>query len=234
MATLYVVATPIGNLEDITLRALNILKSVDIIACEDTRHTQKLLNKYEIHKRLIATHAHNEKESANGIVGLLEEGNNIAFVSDAGTPAISDPGARLVSRVRAEGFDVVAIPGASAIITLISIAGFVGKSFAFEGFLPVKKGKRVKRLSQLIQRDEAFVIYESPFRVLKTLKEIAEIDSNRIVVVARELTKAHEEVLRDTIENIVNDFENRQSIKGEFAICVCPTKANEELLEKND
>jgi len=215
MATLYVVATPIGNLEDITLRALNILKSVDIIACEDTRHTQKLLNKYEIHKRLIATHSHNEKASANGIVGLLEEGNNIAFVSDAGTPAISDPGARLVSRVRKEGFDV-------------------GKTFTFEGFLPIKKGKRVKRLNQLIERDEAFVIYESPYRVLKTLKEIAEIDDNRIVVVARELTKAHEEVLRASILDIVNDFENRQSIKGEFAICVCPTKATEELLEDND
>lgn len=234
MATLYIVATPIGNLEDITLRALNVLKSVDIIACEDTRHTQKLLNKYEIHKRLIATHAHNEKSSASGIVGLLEEGNNIAFVSDAGTPAISDPGARLVSKVRSAGFDVVAIPGASAIITLISIAGFVGKTFTFEGFLPIKKGKRVKRLTTLIERDEAFVIYESPFRALKTLKEISEIDENRIVVVARELTKAHEEVLRDNVIEIINDFESRPSIKGEFAICVCPTKANEELVGNND
>ncbi|MGD1823395.1 MAG: 16S rRNA (cytidine(1402)-2'-O)-methyltransferase [Pleomorphochaeta sp.] len=234
MATLYIVATPIGNLEDITLRALNILKSVDIIACEDTRHTQKLLNKYEIRKRLIATHAHNEKESANGIVSLLDQGNDIAFVSDAGTPAISDPGARLVSKVRQEGYDVVAIPGASAIITLISISGYVGKTFTFEGFLPIKKGKRNTRLTQLIERDEAFVIYESPYRVLKTLKEIASIDETRVVVVARELTKAHEEVLRNNIVEIINDFESRAAIKGEFAICVCPSKASEEFLEKND
>ncbi len=234
MATLYIVATPIGNLEDITLRALNILKSVDIIACEDTRHTQKLLNKYEIHKRLIATHAHNEKASANGIVSLLEQGNDIAFVSDAGTPAISDPGSRLVSKVREEGYDIIAIPGASAIITLISIAGYVGKTFSFEGFLPIKKGKRTTRLKTLIERDEAFVIYESPYRVLKTLKEISEIEEDRVVVVARELTKSHEEVIRGFVDEIVENFEKRPSIKGEFAICVCPKKAKEELKDNND
>jgi 16S rRNA (cytidine1402-2'-O)-methyltransferase len=231
MAKLYIVATPIGNLEDITLRALNILKSVDVIACEDTRHTQILLNKYEIHKRLIATHSYNEKASAQGIVSLLEQGNNIAFVSDAGTPAISDPGARLVTSVRNAGFDIVAIPGASAIITLISVSGYVGKTFTFEGFLPIKKGKRTTRLSQLLERDEAFVIYESPFRVLKTLKELYDLDKQRVVVVARELTKAHEEIIRDTLENVINDFENRQAIKGEFAICICPKKANEEFEE---
>lgn len=231
MAKLYIVATPIGNLEDITLRALNILKSVDIIACEDTRHTQKLLNKYDIHKRLIATHAHNEKASANGIVSLLEDGNDIAFVSDAGTPAISDPGARLVSVVRKEGFDIVAIPGASAIIALISVSGNIGKSFTFEGFLPIKKGKRTSRLEVLLDRDEAFVIYESPYRVVKTLKEIAELDGKRVVVVARELTKSYEEIIKDNILNVINNFDNRPAIKGEFAICICPKKVSEEFEE---
>jgi len=226
MATLYIVATPIGNLEDITLRALNVLRSVDVIACEDTRHTQKLLSKYDIHKRLIATHAHNEDSSAKGIVGLLDQGLDIAFVSDAGTPSISDPGARLVTQVREANYDIVAIPGASAFSTLISVAGYVGKTFTFEGFLPIKKGKRVTRSKTLIERDEAFIIYESPYRVLKTLKEIQEIDEERTVVVAREMTKTHEEILRDNIKNVVNDFSSRQAIKGEFAICVCPKAAN--------
>ncbi len=231
MATLYIVATPIGNLEDITLRALNVLKSVEVIACEDTRHTQKLLSKYEIHKRLIATHAHNEESSANGIVGLLDQGLDIAFVSDAGTPSISDPGARLVTCVRKAGYNIVAIPGASAFSTLISVAGYVGKTFTFEGFLPIKKGKRTSRLEVLINRDEAFIIYESPYRVLKTLKEIKDIDSKRVVVVAREMTKTHEEIIRDTIENIVDDFSSRSSIKGEFAICICPKAASIEIKE---
>ncbi len=222
MATLYMVATPIGNLEDITLRALNILKSVEVIACEDTRHTQKLLNKYEIHKRLIATHSHNEKSSAKGIVGLLDQGLDIAFVSDAGTPAISDPGARLVTLVRDAGYNVVGIPGASAFSTLISIAGNVGKTFTFEGFLPIKKGKRNKRLTVLLERDEAFVIYESPYRVVKTLGELKDLDCERVIVLAREMTKTHEEVIRDTAQNVYEDFSSRQSVKGEFAICICP------------
>ncbi len=232
MATLYIVATPIGNLEDITLRALNVLKSVEVIACEDTRHTQKLLSKYDIHKRLIATHAHNEKSSAKGIVGLLEEGLDVAFVSDAGTPAISDPGARLVTCVREAGFNIVGIPGASAFSTLISVSGYVGKTFTFEGFLPIKKGKRITRLKVLLERDEAFIIYESPYRVLKTLEELKDLDPNRVVVVARELTKAYEEIIRDNVENVVNNFKERATIKGEFAICVCPTAASDEVDEK--
>jgi 16S rRNA (cytidine1402-2'-O)-methyltransferase len=232
MATLYIVATPIGNLEDITLRALNILKSVEVIACEDTRHTQKLLSKYDIHKRLIATHAHNELSSAQGIVGLLEQGLDVAFVSDAGTPSISDPGARLVTCVRDAGYTVVGIPGASAFSTLISIAGNVGKTFTFEGFLPIKKGKRTKRLEVLINRDESFIIYESPYRVLKTLTEIKAIDSKRIVVVAREMTKIHEEIIRDSVENVVENLGSRQAIKGEFAICICPKAASDRVEEE--
>ncbi|MGH4037300.1 MAG: 16S rRNA (cytidine(1402)-2'-O)-methyltransferase [Sphaerochaeta sp.] len=225
MGTLYMVATPIGNLQDITLRALDILKSVDIIACEDTRHTQKLLNNFEIKKRLIATHSYNEAASAKGIVDLLDSGNNIAFCSDAGTPGVSDPGARLANIVRKAGFDVVPLPGANAATTLISAAGYVGKTFTFEGFLSPKSGRRKKRLEVLLERDEAFIIYESPFRVLKTLKEISGIAGDRIVVVGRELTKQYEEIIRGTADELVENFESRQSIKGEFAICVCPIAA---------
>ena len=152
------VATPIGNLEDITYRAVQTLKTVDVIACEDTRHTQQLLNHFEISKRLIACHAHNEINSAKGIVELLGSGLDVAFVSDAGTPGISDPGARVVTAVRQAGFPVVPIPGPSAVATLVSVAGFVGKSFTFEGFLSPRKGRRTKRLAQLLQRDEAFIL----------------------------------------------------------------------------
>lgn len=225
MSTLYMIATPIGNLEDITLRALNILKSVDIIACEDTRHTQRLLNNFDIKKRLIATHSYNEAASAKGIVELLEQGNNIAFVSDAGTPGISDPGARVTNAVREAGFDIVPLPGANAATTLISAAGYVGKTFTFEGFLSPKSGRRKKRLEVLLERDEAFIIYESPFRVLKTLKEIQLFDSDRIVVIGRELTKAYEEIIRGSVTQVIDILEAKATIKGEFAICVCPIAA---------
>lgn len=225
MSTLYMIATPIGNLEDITLRALNILKSVDIIACEDTRHTQRLLNNFDIKKRLIATHSYNEAASAKGIVELLEQGNDIAFVSDAGTPGISDPGARVTNAVRKAGFDIVPLPGANAATTLISAAGYVGKTFTFEGFLSPKSGRRKKRLEVLLERDEAFIIYESPFRVLKTLKEIQLFDSDRIVVIGRELTKAYEEIIRGSATQVIDILEAKATIKGEFAICVCPIAA---------
>lgn len=225
MSTLYMIATPIGNLEDITLRALNILKSVDIIACEDTRHTQRLLNNFDIKKRLIATHSYNEAASAKGIVELLEQGNDIAFVSDAGTPGISDPGARVSNAVRKAGFDIVPLPGANAATTLISAAGYVGKTFTFEGFLSPKSGRRKKRLEVLLERDEAFIIYESPFRVLKTLKEIQLFDSDRIVVIGRELTKAYEEIIRGSVTQVIDILEAKATIKGEFAICVCPIAA---------
>ncbi len=225
MSTLYMIATPIGNLEDITLRALNILRSVDIIACEDTRHTQKLLNNFDIKKRLIATHSYNEAASAKGIVELLEQGNDIAFVSDAGTPGISDPGARVTTAVRKAGFDVVPLPGANAATTLISAAGYVGKTFTFEGFLSPKSGRRKKRLEVLLERDEAFIIYESPFRVLKTLKELASLDGDRIVVIGRELTKSYEEIIRGSATEVVAILEAKAAIKGEFAICICPVAA---------
>jgi 16S rRNA (cytidine1402-2'-O)-methyltransferase len=225
MSTLYLVATPIGNLEDITYRAVKVLGAVDIIACEDTRHTQSLLQRYEIRKHLIACHAHNEINSAKGIVGLLEAGNDIAYVSDAGTPGISDPGARVVTAVRAAGFPVVPVPGPSAVATLVSVAGYVGKTFTFEGFLSPRKGRRTKRLSELLDRNEAFVVYESPYRILKTLREIETLAPGRRVVAGREMTKSFEEFLDGTAGSIADTLSARPGIKGEFAVCICPSEA---------
>lgn len=219
---LYMVATPIGNLEDITYRAVRILGEVDVIACEDTRHTSLLLSRYSIHKRLIACHAHNEEESAKGILGLLDSGLNVAYCSDAGTPGVSDPGARLVEYIRQDGrHRVVPIPGASAGVSLVSAAGNIGKSFTFEGFLSPKQGRRRERLSELFSRGEAFIVYESPFRVVKTLRDIAEAGEARLVI-GRELTKAHEEIISGSAEEMLQEFSRREQIKGEFAILVVP------------
>jgi len=214
------VATPIGNLEDITLRALQTLRDVDVIACEDTRHTQRLLNHYDIHKRLIACHAHNERSSAAGIVKLLSEGSSVAFVSDAGTPGISDPGARVVQAVRAAGYSIVPIPGVSALATLVSVSGFTGKTFTFEGFLSPKSGRRKSRLQQLLERNEAFILYESPFRIVKLLAELSELAPDRSVLIGRELTKAYEELVEGRAQEVALDFSSRDSIKGEFVLCV--------------
>ena len=219
---LYMVATPIGNLEDITYRAVRILGEVDVIACEDTRHTSLLLSRYSIHKRLIACHAHNEEESAKGILGLLDSGLNVAYCSDAGTPGVSDPGARLVEYIRQDGrHRVVPIPGASAGVSLVSAAGNIGKSFTFEGFLSPKQGRRRERLSELFSRGEAFIVYESPFRVVKTLRDIAEAGEARLVI-GRELTKAHEEIISGSAEEMLEEFSRREQIKGEFAILIVP------------
>ena len=219
---LYMVATPIGNLEDITYRAVRILGEVDVIACEDTRHTSLLLSRYSIHKRLIACHAHNEEESAKGILGLLDSGLNVAYCSDAGTPGVSDPGARLVEYIRQDGrHRVVPIPGASAGVSLVSVAGNIGKSFTFEGFLSPKQGRRRERLLELFSRGEAFIVYESPFRVVKTLRDIAEAGEARLVI-GRELTKAHEEIISGSAEEMLEEFSRREQIKGEFAVLVVP------------
>ncbi len=221
--TLYMVATPIGNLEDITYRAVRILGEVDVIACEDTRHTALLLSHYSIRKRLIACHAHNEEESAKGILSLLDSGENVAYCSDAGTPGISDPGARLAEYIRQDGkHSVVPIPGASACISLVSAAGNIGKAFTFEGFLSPKKGRRMERLKELFSRGDSFIIYESPFRVVKTLEDIVEAGRSRIII-GRELTKAHEEIISGTAEDMLREFSSRPSIKGEFVLLVVPT-----------
>ncbi len=230
MAVLYVVATPIGNMDDITLRALEVLKKVPIIACEDTRHTGMLLSHFNItDKRLIACHARNEEVSSAGIVKLLSEGSDVAFCSDAGTPGVSDPGSRLVSAVRSAGFKAVPLPGASAVTTLISASGLAGKTFTFEGFLSPKSGRRRRRLEELLDRNESFVIYESPFRILKTLGELAELSPLRKMVLGRELTKVFEEILYGTASEII---EHLKIVKGEFALCVLPPERTDEAFEE--
>ena len=231
MSELFIVATPIGNLGDITYRAIETFKSVDYIAAEDTRHTLQLLNHFEIKKPLISCRAQNEAEVSKKIIALMEEGKSIAFASDAGTPGISDPGAVLVSEVRKAGFNVVPIPGASAFATLVSVAGTGGKTIIFEGFLSPKPGRRKNRVKELLLTGAAFVLYESPFRIVKLLNDIADIDSNRRVVVGRELTKLHEEIVDGTAKEVYEDFASRTKILGEFAIFVSGNK-NAQLLEE--
>lgn len=216
------IATPIGNRRDITLRALDILKEVDVVACEDTRRTGKLLAAYEIKKRMIACHAHNEGASAQGIIKLLQERNFVAYLSDAGTPCISDPGNRLVNAVRAAGFPVIPIPGVSALTTLLSVCSFTGKTVTFEGFMSPKEAKRNRRIAELLEREEGFVLYESPYRIVKTLKALAEAEPNRRVIVGREMTKVHEEYIEETALVLYETFLQRASIKGEVILFVSP------------
>ena len=224
MSVLYIVGTPIGNLGDITLRAIETFKSVDFVAAEDTRHTLQLLNHLEIKKPLISCRAQNERVGAAKIVELLRQGHSVAYASDAGTPGISDPGAVLVDLVREAGFTVVPIPGASAFATLISVAGSGGKTLIFEGFLSPKPGRRRSRLKELMETGNAVVIYESPFRITKLLADIADIEGNRRIVVGRELTKLHEEITSGTAVDLYNDYSSRQSIKGEFAVFISGVK----------
>lgn len=224
MSTLYIVGTPIGNLGDITYRAVETLKNVDVVAAEDTRHTLQLLTHLEIRKPLISCRAQNEEFAAQKIIQLMNEGKNIAFASDAGTPGISDPGAVLAGLVRKAGHSVVPIPGPSAFATLVSVAGAGGKTLIFEGFLSPKPGKRRTRLKELLSTEDAIVLYESPFRIVKLLTDIADIDNNRRVVVGRELTKLHEEIIEGTAAELRDDFTSRASIKGEFAVFISGIK----------
>lgn len=220
MGDLYIVATPIGNLNDMTYRAVDVLKNVDIIACEDTRQSMKLLGHYGIQKHLISCRARNEVNSAVGIMKLLGEGKDVAYISDAGTPGISDPGSILVRSARDHGFRTIPIPGASAQTALACIGGFKGKSVTFEGFLPQKSGKRKKRLQELLDRQEAFVIYESPYRIEKLLKELSELEPERILIIGREMTKIHEQYIEGNSVSLLEMLGKEITIKGEFAILV--------------
>lgn len=224
MGKLYIIATPIGNLGDITFRALETLKSVDTIACEDTRHSVRLLNHYEIRKPLISCRSQNEAHVAEQISELLKEGKDIAYVSDAGTPGLSDPGNRLVQIVRSNGFDVVPIPGVSAFAAIISVAGTSGKSVTFDGFLSPKPGKRRKRVKELLERGESFLLYESPFRIIKLVKDIAELEPTRILLIGREMTKIYEEFIEGTALEILETLESKQKVKGEFSLLVYERK----------
>ncbi|MCR5288667.1 MAG: 16S rRNA (cytidine(1402)-2'-O)-methyltransferase [Treponema sp.] len=234
MSTLYIVATPIGNLGDITFRAIETFKNADAIACEDTRHTLQLLTHFEIRKPLISCRAQNEEIAAQKIIGLLDEGKTVAYASDAGTPGISDPGALLAGLVRNAGHTVVPIPGPSAFATLVSVAGAGGKTLIMEGFLSPKSGRRRSRVKELLETGDAFVLYESPFRIVKLLTDIADIDNKRRVVVGRELTKLHEEIIEGTAEEMRDDFSARTSIKGEFAVFVSGIKKTKHSEENTD
>lgn len=224
MSELYIVATPIGNLGDITFRAVEILKSVDVVAAEDTRHTLQLLNHLEIKKPLISCRSQNEEFASEKIIKLLDEGQKVAYASDAGTPGISDPGAVLAGLARNAGHKVIPIPGACAFAALISVAGAGGKTLIFEGFLSPKPGRRRSRLRELMSTGDAIVLYESPFRVVKLLADIVEIDGDRRVVVGRELTKLHEEITDGTAKEVYEDYSSRAKVLGEFAIFISGVK----------
>jgi len=225
--TLYVVATPIGNLEDITYRAVRTLREVDLIACEDTRRTQHLLEHYGIHKPLVSYHEHNEKQRAPELVQRLQQGERIALVSDAGTPVISDPGYRLVAAAAQAGIVVVPIPGPSALLAALAGSGLPSDQFWFLGFLPGKRPQRRKLLEEIRGRNVTTVFYEAPHRILETLEDMADLLPQHPVVVARELTKIHEEFLRGTAREILEALRQRPAVKGEFTVVV--GKAEEPL-----
>lgn len=223
---LYLVATPIGNLEDITLRALRVLRGVDLVACEDTRQTQKLLGHYGIAVRTVSYHEHNEAERARELVEQLAQGARIALVSDAGTPAISDPGYRVVRLATERGLPVFAIPGASAVIAALGASGLATDEFSFCGFLPAKPGQRRSALERLAAAEATLVFYEAPHRIVETLQDIAAVlGGERRVVVARELTKIHEEFLRGTASEVLAQLRARAAVKGEIVLLVGKAEA---------
>lgn len=216
---LYIVSTPIGNLEDITLRALRILKEVDLIAAEDTRRTKGLLTHYGISKPLTSYFSYNEKEKGEYLLNKLKDGKNIAIVSDAGTPGISDPAYYLIRLVMNNDIKVHPVPGPTGVIAALSIAGLPTDRFIFEGFLPRKAGKRHKRLESFINEERTVIIYESPYRIITTLQEIKDILGNRFVAIVRELTKIHEEVIRGTLDEVIQKLKGR-AIKGEIILVI--------------
>ena len=226
---LYLVATPIGNLEDITLRAINVLKNVDLIAAEDTRHTLKLLNHLEISKPMISCHRHNENEKLNKIIEKLKEGKNIAIVSDAGTPGISDPGEEVVKEAIKENIQIIPIPGACAAINALIVSGIDTKEFYFLGFLPLNKKLRKEKLNEIKNINKTIILYEAPHKILNTINDLENILENRQVVFAREITKIHEEFIRGTIREIKEKIENP---KGEFVIIIEGNKNVENIENK--
>ncbi len=216
---LYIVATPVGNLEDITLRALRILREVDIIAAEDTRHSLKLLNNYAIAKPLISYWSEKEKARAEELLDKLRTGLSVALISDAGTPGISDPGSVLIKRAIEENIDIIPIPGPSAHIAALSVSGLPTDEFAFLGFLPSKSGQRQKRLNELKHESRTVIFYEAPHRLLQTLADMKVILGDRRVALAKEISKIHEEILRGTLSEVLEALQTRM-IAGEYVIIV--------------
>ena len=225
IGTLYVVATPIGNLEDITFRALNVLKGVDLIACEDTRHTRKLLTYYGIEgKKLVPYHEHNEEEQSEKLISLLLQGKNVALVSDSGTPSISDPGYRVVKRAREMGIKVVPVPGPSAVIAALSACGFPTDTFAFFGFLPRKEKKLLERLEEIFSFPGTSVCYESPHRIERTLEIVGKHFPKKELGVFKEITKLNEKFYRGTAKEVLSKLREEGAVRGEFVILFPPEK----------
>ena len=216
---LYIVATPIGNLEDITLRAIRVLKEVEIIAAEDTRRTRKLLGAYQISTPMTSLYDHIEDRKSSVLISKMNEGMDVAVVSDAGTPGISDPGYVLVTKAIAEGIEVVPIPGVSAVVTALSVSGLPTDVFAFYGFLPSRSGKRKQFLSTIIDEAKTLVFYESPKRLIESLHDIGEVLGNRKVVVLREMTKVFEEIVRGLVGEVINQLQGRV-VKGEVTLVI--------------
>ena len=214
---LYIIATPIGNLEDITLRALKILKEVDLIAAEDTRQTLKLLNHFEISKPLISYHRHNEEVKSNILIEKLKNEKNIALVSDAGTPGICDPGEEVIKKAIEENIEVIPIPGACAFVNALIASGLNTKEFTFLGFLPLNKKLRKEKLDEINKSEKTIIIYEAPHKMKNTLIDLKDILDNRKIVLARELTKIHEEFIRKNINELLENIDN---LKGEMILII--------------
>ncbi len=225
----YFVSTPIGNLKDITLRAIEVLKSADIIFCEDTRHSRKLIEHYGIKTKLDSFHQFSDENKLKKIITLLKQGKNICYISDAGTPVISDPGYEIVKILKKEGLEYDIIPGANAVIPALILSGFPPDTFFFGGFLGKKEGEIEKQLSRVKELDSTLIFYQSPLRILKTLKIAEKILPDRQVAVVKEITKIHQKVIKGEIENVAKHF--KQEEKGEFVIVFSPIQKKEKDLD---
>lgn len=228
--TLYIVATPIGNLEDITQRALRVLREVDLIACEDTRHTRKLLNHFGIDTKTISYHEHNERERAEELCKLMLEGKSIALVSDAGTPLISDPGFRIVNLAGEKGIQVVPVPGATAFVAALAGSGLASDQVLFAGFLPARTSARRAKLEELCASRATLIFYEAPHRIAAALRDAADVLGDRQAVIARELTKMHEEFVRGPLRELADKF-SRQAARGELVLMIEGAQSGHTILD---
>jgi len=228
---LYIVPTPIGNLKDITLRAIEVLETADIIAAEDTRQSLKLLNHFKIKKPMVSYHKFNEQNKSDSIIELLKDGKNIALVSDAGTPGISDPGSVIINKCLEENIDFIVLPGATALITSLVYSGLDTTKFIFKGFFPRETKERKKVVEDICEREETIVFYEAPHRLLEALSFICDSMGNRNIAISRELTKIHEEIFRGSIEEAIGHFSSKQ-IKGEIVLVIQGKSKNDILEEK--
>jgi len=233
--TLYVVATPIGNINDISYRAIDILSKVDLIAAEDTRHSRKILTNFGINTKVISYHKYNEYEKCDQILDLITKGKNIALISDAGTPGISDPGDIIVSKAHKKNINVSPIPGASSVISALSVSGFASKDFKFTGFLPKKQNQKIEFLKKNINKNYSLVFFESPKRVIKTLEDLKNIYNGKEIIITREITKIYEDIGIDSIDNWIDLYRNNQEkIKGEFVFIIPRIEQKKNTLSDNE